>query len=52
MRPLPHDIPSEQLQRIQPIVDDVLKKLRLLLDRLPPNTDSALVFELDSEDRR
>jgi len=45
-------IPRDQLERIQPIVDEVLTKLHALLDRLPPNTDSALVFELDAEDRQ
>jgi hypothetical protein len=43
-------IPDEQLKRIQPGVDDLLTQLRALVDRMPPNTDSALVFELDGED--
>lgn len=47
----PDAIPEEQIQRIQPIVDELLSTLHGLLDRLPPNTDSALVFELDREER-
>jgi hypothetical protein len=43
-------VPDEQLKRIQPGVDDLLAKLRALADRLPPNTDSALVFQLDPEE--
>lgn len=45
-------IPDDQLERIQPIVDALLAKLRTLAERLPANTESALVFELDAEDRR
>ena len=44
-------IPDEQLKRIQPSVDDLLTQLRALIDRMPPNTESALVFELDAEER-
>ena len=44
-------IPSDQLDRIQPIVDDLLTKVRFLMERLPPGTESALVFELEAEDR-
>jgi hypothetical protein len=43
-------IPNEQLDRIQPIVDDLVTKLRTLVERLPSKTDSALVFELRHED--
>jgi len=46
-----HAIPDEQLERIQPLVDDLLKKLHALLERLPPTTDSALVFQPGPEDR-
>jgi hypothetical protein len=38
-------IPDEQLELIQPLLDDLLTKLHTLLERLPSNTDSALVFE-------
>jgi len=42
---------DESLNRIRPIVDELLTTLDSLLERLPPNTDSALVFELGPEDR-
>jgi hypothetical protein len=44
-------IPQEQLERIQPTVDGLLSALDTLLRRLPPNTDSALVFQLNTEAR-
>jgi hypothetical protein len=44
-------MPTEQLERIQAIVDDLLAKLRALGERLPPNTESALIFQLPAEDR-
>ena len=44
-RMAPPDIPDEQLQRLQPMVDDLLKKLHSVMDRLPPTTDSSLIFE-------
>jgi hypothetical protein len=44
-------IPDQQLERIQPMVDDLLSKLRTLTERLPAKTDPAVVFELSREDR-
>jgi hypothetical protein len=44
-------IPDEQLERIQPVVTDLLAKLHAILERLPPNTDSALIFEPCPESR-
>jgi len=44
-------LPDEYLERIQPIVENLLTTLDTLLERLPPNTDSALIFELRPEDR-
>ena len=38
-------IPDDQLDRVRPIVDDLLVKLRAVMERLPSNTDSALVFD-------
>lgn len=46
----PPAIPDEQLDRLQPMVDDLLAKLRTLVERLPPKIDSALVFQLNHED--
>jgi hypothetical protein len=45
-------IPDDQLERIQPTVDELLIKLRALYDRMPANTESALVFEPGPEDRQ
>ncbi len=44
-------VPEEQVRRIQPVVDDVLERLHALVERLPSNTESALIFELEREDR-
>ncbi|MGA2599470.1 MAG: hypothetical protein ABSH09_21050 [Bryobacteraceae bacterium] len=44
-------IPDDQLERVQPTVDTLLAKLRALMERLPPTTDSALEFRLTPEDR-
>lgn len=32
------------------MVDDLLAQLRTLVERLPPKTDSALLFQLSHED--
>ena len=45
-------IPPDQLERIQPLVSELLMKLHALLDRLPPTTESALSFALEAEDRQ
>ena len=42
-------VPDEQLQRIQPGVEDLLTQLRALADRMPSDTDSALVFQPSPE---
>jgi hypothetical protein len=44
-------IPDKQLELIQPVLDDLLTALHGLLERLPSNTESALVFELGPECR-
>jgi hypothetical protein len=44
-------IPDDQLERIRPSVDALLARLRALMERLPPTTDSALEFRLTPEDR-
>jgi hypothetical protein len=43
------DIPPDQLERIQAIVDPLLADLRRLTKDLPPRSDLALVYELDAE---
>jgi len=40
------DIPPDQLERIRPILELLLARLRSYLDRLPPQSDSALVYPL------
>jgi hypothetical protein len=47
---LPLEIPSDQLERIRPIVESLLARLRAKARELPPNTDSALRFEPSIED--
>jgi hypothetical protein len=43
------DIPAEQLKRITPQLDALLATLTGPLRRLPPDADSALVFQPDPE---
>ena len=45
------DIPQDQLERIQPIVDQLLADLGRLAEKLPPQSDSALVYPVENEDR-
>jgi len=45
------DIPHEQLERIQPLVDQLLAQVRRQALSLPPDADSALVYELKPEDQ-
>jgi len=42
---MPHEIPPDQLERIQPIVATVLEEIRRLARELPDDTDSALVYD-------
>ena len=44
------DIPKDQLERIEPIVDSVLAELRRQTRILPCQTESALVYELGPAD--
>ena len=46
MRP---NIPKDQLERIEPIVDAVLAELRQRTRDLGPEADSALVYQLEAE---
>lgn len=43
------DIPPDQLDRIQPIVEPLLADLRRLAHDLPPGADLALVYHPDDE---
>ena len=43
------DIPKDQLEKIEPIVDSLLTELRRRTEHLPPDADSALVYELQAE---
>jgi hypothetical protein len=45
----PSEIPKEQLERIEPIVDSLLAELRRRTRTLPCQTASALVYELETE---
>ena len=45
----PPEIPKEQLERIEPIVDSLLAELRQRTRTLPCQTASALVYELETE---
>jgi hypothetical protein len=38
------DIPEDQLARIRPIVDQVIRDLRALSAKLPDDADSALIY--------
>jgi len=38
------DIPPDQLDRIRPILEPLLARLRNYLDKLPPQSDSALIY--------
>jgi len=44
---LPPNIPKDQLERIEPIVDAVLGELRLRTRDLLPEEEPALVYRLD-----
>jgi len=44
------DIPPEQLERIQPLVDQLLTQLRRQARTLPLDAESALIYELKPED--
>ncbi len=46
MRP---DIPKDQLERIEPIVDALLADLRRRTLSLPPEAEPALTYELQAE---
>lgn len=43
------DIPQDQLDRIEPILETLLADLRRLTQNLPAETDSALVYQLEPE---
>jgi hypothetical protein len=45
----PPEIPKEQLERIEPIVDSLLAQLRQRTGTLPCESASALVYELETE---
>jgi len=41
------DIPPDQLERIRPILEPLLARLRTYLERLPPQSDSALIYPIE-----
>ncbi len=45
------DIPPEQLERIQPLVDQLLTLLRRQALTLPPDADSALIYQPEPEEQ-
>jgi hypothetical protein len=45
----PSEIPKEQLERIEPIVDSLLAELRRRTRTLPCQAASALIYELEIE---
>jgi len=50
LRPdLPADLPKDQVERVQQILDQVLTYLRSQSRNLPPEADLALTYELHSE---
>jgi hypothetical protein len=50
LRPdLPTDLPQDQIERVQKILDQVLTYLRSQSRNLPPEADLALTYELHSE---
>jgi len=46
---VPPDLPQEQIERVQRILEQVLGYLRSQSRTLPPEADSALTYELRSE---
>ncbi|HUA21298.1 MAG TPA: hypothetical protein VMB25_21275 [Bryobacteraceae bacterium] len=43
-------IPPEQLERIQPLVDQLLAQIHREVLTLPPDADSALVYKPEPEE--
>ena len=43
------DVPQEQLDRIQPVLELLLASLRRQSQNLPPEADSALVYRLGAD---
>jgi hypothetical protein len=43
------DMPTEQLERLQPIVEPLLGDLRRRTQDLSPHSDSALVYAVEAE---
>ena len=46
---LPTDLPKDQIERVQKILDQVLTYLRSQSRNLPPEADLALTYELHRE---
>ena len=46
---LPADLPQDQIERVQKILDQVLTYLRTQSRNLPPEADLALTYELHNE---
>jgi hypothetical protein len=46
---LPTDLPKDQIERVQKILDQVLTYLHSHSRNLPPEADLALTYELHSE---
>jgi hypothetical protein len=46
---MPTEIPQDQLQRIQPVLDKLRADLERLTEDLPHDTESALIYQPQSE---
>jgi len=46
---LPPDLPRDQIERVQKILDQVLTYLRSQSRNLPPEADLALTYDLQPE---
>jgi len=47
----PADIPPDQMQRIQPVLDQLLADLRAYTKKLPASAVPAVDYEVESGDR-
>jgi hypothetical protein len=45
------DIPADQLEKIRPVLDPLLARLRAQTEKLPPQAESALAFALGAAER-
>jgi hypothetical protein len=49
-KPLQTSIAPEQLDRIKPLVDRLLAQIRREASALPPDADSALIYQPETEE--